>query len=110
MVIVFNRPSEPSVAAIKEGKHFHTKFILLFFYLIDFFFLFQGTSMGAGAPNRPLPPTPDEDANERTLMKRVRPFVEQNLLISFLLSFPLFPFFDYLFYHFLPNDDPSMTL
>lgn len=29
--------------------------------------------MGAGAPNRPLPPTPDEDANERTLiMKRVR--------------------------------------
>lgn len=28
--------------------------------------------MGAGAPNRPLPPTPDEDANERTLiMKRV---------------------------------------
>ena len=49
--------------------------------------------MGAGAPNRPLPPTPDEDANERTLMKRVRPFVEQNLLVSFLLSFPLFPFF-----------------
>lgn len=32
-----------------------------------------GTPMGAGAPNRPLPPTPDEDANERTLiMKRVR--------------------------------------
>ena len=28
--------------------------------------------MMAGAPNRPLPPTPDEDANERTLiMKRV---------------------------------------
>ena len=31
-----------------------------------------GSTMGAGAPNRQLPPTPDEDANERTLiMKRV---------------------------------------
>ena len=29
----------------------------------------------AGAPNRPLPPTPDEDPNERTLiMKRVSHF------------------------------------
>ena len=64
--------------------------------------------MGAGAPNRPLPPTPDEDANERTLMKRVRPFVEQNLLISFLLSFPLFPFLITCF-NFL-NDVSSMTL
>jgi hypothetical protein len=35
---------------------------------------FLGPSI-AGAPNRPLPPTPDEDPNERTLiMKRVRHF------------------------------------
>lgn len=38
--------------------------------------------MMAGAPNRPLPPTPDEDANERTLiMKRVSD--PQFVLISF---------------------------
>lgn len=66
--------------------------------------------MGAGAPNRPLPPTPDEDANERTLMKRVRPFVEQKF-VEFLFFFPshFFLFFNYLFYNFL-NDDPSVTL
>lgn len=40
--------------------------------------------MGAGAPNRPLPPTPDEDANERTLiMKRVRPSFFFNLMNRF---------------------------
>ena len=49
--------------------------------------------MGAGAPNRPLPPTPDEDANERTLMKRVRPFVEHNVLNFFSSFLPTFSFF-----------------
>lgn len=53
--------------------------------------------MGAGAPNRPLPPTPDEDANERTLiMKRVRPSIafsfeqkQQNTHFHYLLPHPM---------------------
>ncbi len=49
--------------------------------------------MGAGAPNRPLPPTPDEDANERTLMKRVRHFVEQKFVDFFSSFLPTFSFF-----------------
>jgi hypothetical protein len=59
--------------------------------------------MGAGAPNRPLPPTPDEDANERTLMKRVRPSEPKSFLFPFFFRLFLFVL---LFINLNEHDDP----
>ena len=64
-----NQVWQPSKKVV--GCNSSSAMIQLFLTIVIFLRLI-GSSMGAGAPNRPLPPTPDEDANERTLiMKRV---------------------------------------